>query len=93
VADATGGGTPEEAPDERVESLARKLLRNAGENGLEPGDIESARRSARRMLEDSEARLNDPATTDPEHDEVIRRTSSETSSSGDSISPRTHEGE
>lgn len=93
MADATGGGTPEEAPDENIESLARKLLRNADENGLEPGDIESARRVARRMLEDSEARVNDPATTDPEHEDVIRRTSSETSASGDSLSPRTNHGE
>ena len=93
MADATGGGQPEEALDENVESLARKLLRNADENGLAPDDIESARRVARRMLEDSEARTNDPATTDPELDDVIRRTSSETSSSGDSLSPRTNQGE
>lgn len=93
MADATGGGVPEEASEDNVESLARKLLRNAEENGLEPGDLASARRSARRMLEDSEARINDPATTDPEHEDVIRRTSSETSSSGESISPRTHHGE
>ena len=33
--------------------------------------------------------LNDPATTDPENDGVIRRTSGETSSSGDTTTRRT----
>jgi hypothetical protein len=93
MADEVGGGSPVGAHDENIEALALKLLRNPTENGLEPGDTEAARRAARRMLEDSEARTNDPATTDPEHDGVIRRTSSETSSSGDTTSRRAHDGE
>jgi hypothetical protein len=93
MADAVGGGAPGAAHDEQVEALALKLLRSPSENGLEPGDIEAARKSARRMLEDSEARTNDPATTDPEHDGIIRRTSSETSASGETIVRRAHDGE
>lgn len=91
MADATGGGEPQPVYEERVVMLAKKLLRSASENGLEPGDIESACKVAQRMLEDSEARTNDPATTDPESDEVIRRTSAETSTSGDTQSRRSYQ--
>lgn len=73
--------------------MAKKLLRNASENGLDPGDLDAARRQARRILEDSEARTNDPATTDPEHEDVIRRSSSETASSGDTQTRRTSTGD
>lgn len=83
MADKTGGGSPGDPTSERIEALAQKLLRNAAENGLAPGDIDGARRMAARSLEDSEARTLDPATMDPESDEVIRRTSGETSSVGD----------
>lgn len=93
MADTTGGARPLPTDDERVDQLARKLLRSASENGLDPGDLEAARRQARRILEDSEARTRDPATTDPEHEGVIRRSSSETASSGDTHSRRAHDGE
>jgi hypothetical protein len=98
MADATGSGIPPDSDadprlEEKIEQLAAKLLRGGTENGLAAGDIESARRAARRILEDSEARMNDPATTDPEDDGVIRRTSTETASSGDSMTPRTTHGE
>lgn len=93
MADATGGGTPAEPLDQRIEALAAKLLRSSSENGLDPGDVEGARVMARRFLEDSEARTSDPATTDPELDEVIRRTSGETSSSGDTTTRRSSTGE
>ena len=93
MADATGAGPPGRAYDEQVEALALKLLRSPTENGLEPGDVDAARRVARRKLEDSDARTYDPATTDHEHDGVIRRTSSETSSSGETITRRAHDGE
>lgn len=83
MADATGDGLPLEAAERRIEALAQKLLRNPDENGLAPGDIEGARLIARRVLEDSEARTNDPATRDPENEGVIRRSSGETASSGD----------
>jgi hypothetical protein len=66
--------------DEKVEKLAQKLLR-AGDPAAP--DIESARRSARRMLEDSEERTFDPAAHDHEADGVIRRSSSETAATGD----------
>lgn len=77
----------------RVEALARKLLRSPSENGLDPGDLDSAMKVARRRLEDSDARQNDPATRDPEHDSVIRRTSGETSSIGDTMSKRSYSGD
>jgi hypothetical protein len=98
MADATGSGTPpasenDPAYEDKVERLAAKLLRGGTENGLAAGDMESARRSARRILEDSEARTFDPATVDPEDDGVIRRTSNETASTGESTSPRTSTGE
>lgn len=93
MADTTGGGRPGGADADRIEQLAKKLLRGGEENGLAAGDMESARRAARRILEDSEARTFDPATTDPENDEVIRRTSGDTASSGDSTSRRTSSGD
>ncbi len=65
---------------ERVEALAQKILREP-ERGVT--DIEAARTAARRMLEESEARTYDPAAHDHESDDVIRRSSSETASIGD----------
>lgn len=91
MGDATGGGDVQPVYEERVVTLARKLLRSPSENGLEPGDIDAACKVAQRMLEDSEARTNDPSTTDPESDGVIRRTSSETSTSGDTQSRRSYQ--
>jgi len=93
MGDATGGNEPRPAADERVEALAKKLLRGGTENGLAADDIETARKVARRMLEDSEARTTDPATLDPEHDGIIRRSSGETASSGETLSRRTSDGE
>jgi len=66
-------------PDERVERLAQKMLRD---NGFE--NIEQARAAARAMLEESDERTSDPAAHDHEHDEKIRRTSGETAATGDS---------
>lgn len=91
MGEAGSGGQP--AYEERVVTLARKLLRSASENGLDPNDIDAACKVAKRMLEDSDERLNDPATTDHELDEVIRRTSSETSTSGDTQSRRLYQGD
>jgi hypothetical protein len=77
--------------DDRVESLAQKLLRNG--DPAAP-DIDSARRAARRMLEDSEDRVFDPAVHDHEDEGAIRRTSSETASTGDTGGTRrTSDGE
>jgi hypothetical protein len=83
MADATGAGKPAHVDPELVESHAIKLLRNPDEHGLEPGDIETARAIARRKLADSEGRIYDPATTDPEQDGVIRRDTGETAATGD----------
>lgn len=66
--------------DERVEALAKKLLHDT-ERDIP--DLDSARKAARRMLEESEARTYDPAAHDPEDEDVIRRSSSETASIGD----------
>ena len=70
--------------EEQVERLAQKLLRGGDENGLAASDLEGARRAARRMLEDSEARTAQAADLDPDDEDVIRRSSSETAASGDS---------
>ncbi|HWC15129.1 MAG TPA: hypothetical protein VG929_11155 [Actinomycetota bacterium] len=69
-----------EVSAERVEALAQKILREP-ERGVT--DIEAARVAARRMLQESEARTYDPAAHDHESDDVIRRSSSETASVGD----------
>lgn|SRR5687767_81064 len=69
--------------EEKVERLAHKLLRGGDENGDVATDIESARGVARRMLEDSEARTTQATDLDPDDDDVIRRSSSESAASGD----------
>ena len=75
----------------KVERLAQKLLRDGDPAA---SDEESARRAARRMLEDSEERTFDPATRDPEEEGVIRRSASETAASGDSgVTRWSHDGE
>jgi hypothetical protein len=69
--------------EEKVERLAQKLLRGGDQNDGAAADIESARRSARRMLEDSEARTAQATELDPDDDDVIRRSSSESAASGE----------
>ena len=69
--------------EEKVERLAQKLLRGGDENGFAASDIEGARRAARRMLEDSEARTAQATDLDPDDDDVIRRSSSESAAVGD----------
>jgi hypothetical protein len=69
--------------EERVERLARKLLRDG--DPAAP-DLDAARRAARRMLEDSEERTFDPAVHDHEAPDMIRRSSGETAATGDSQS-------
>lgn len=80
--------------DEKVESLAQKLLHGGVENGLAAGDIVSARRVARRMLEESQARTQQASMLEPDDEDVIRRSSGETASIGESgPTPRTSEGD
>jgi hypothetical protein len=69
--------------EEKVERLAQKLLRGGDGNDKAGFDLESAKRSARRMLEDSEARTAQAWELDPDDDEVIRRSSSETAATGE----------
>jgi hypothetical protein len=65
-------------PRDKVAARARELEHGGeGHEGLD-GDPESAARASQRMLEESEARTHDPATTDPESDDVLRRSSDET---------------
>jgi hypothetical protein len=72
------------ALEERIERLAQKLLRESDDNGQAvDGSLEAARRTARRMLEDSEARTAEGYELEPDDDHVIRRSSSETAASGD----------
>jgi len=68
---------PDEPSEERVEKLAAKLLRD-GYPAAE--DMESARRVARRMLEESDERMSDPAIEDLDDDGVERRSSRQQSS-------------
>jgi hypothetical protein len=78
--------TPDLDPafEEKVERLANKLLRGGDGNDPIAQDIESARRAARRMLEDSEARTAQASELDPDDPDVIRRSSSETAATGES---------
>jgi hypothetical protein len=70
--------------EEKVERLAHKLLRGGDGNDSGANDLDSARRQARRMLEDSEARTAQATDLDPDDDDVIRRTSTETAATGES---------
>jgi hypothetical protein len=80
--------------DDKVESLAHKLLHGGVENGLAAGDIESARKVARRMLEESQARTEQASTIEPDDQDVIRRSSGESASVGESgPTPRTSDGD
>ncbi len=73
-----------QALDDKVEKLAQKLLRETDDNGrATDGSLEAARRTARRILEDSEARVAEGYDLEPDDDHVIRRSSSETAASGD----------
>ncbi|HET7483641.1 MAG TPA: hypothetical protein VFK89_12365 [Actinomycetota bacterium] len=70
--------------EEKVESLAHKLMRGGDGNDVAADDLDSARRTARRMLEDSEARTTQATELDPDDDaDVIRRTSGESAATGD----------
>ena len=83
-----------ETYDDKVESLAHKLLHGGVENGLAANDIESARRVARRMLEESQARTEQASMIEPDDEDVIRRSSGETAAVGDSgAHPRTSDGD
>lgn len=74
----------EAAYADKIERLAQKLLRESDDNhAASGGDLEAARRTARRMLEDSEARMAEGRDLEPDDDHVIRRSSSETATSGD----------
>ena len=80
--------------EEKVERLAQKLLRGGDGNDGGAPDIETARRAARRMLEDSEERTAQAWGLDPDDDDVIRRSSRETAATGDSgITRRVSDGE
>lgn len=75
------GGDRGSAFEEKVEKLAKKLLHGGDGNDLT--DIEAARRSARGMIEASEARTLQATDLEPDDPDVIRRSSSETAASGD----------
>jgi hypothetical protein len=84
----------DEAFDEKVERLAQKLLHGGVENGQAAQDIETARRAARRMLEDSEERTEQATDLEPDDDDVIRRSSGETAATGESgVTRWAHDGE
>jgi hypothetical protein len=74
--------------EEKVERLAQKLLRGGDGNDKAGWDLETAKKSARRMLEDSEARTAQATELDPDDDDVIRRSSSETAATGETHGTR-----
>lgn len=78
---------------EKVEKLAQKLMRGGDGNAAGAKDIEAARGIARRMLEDSEARTAQATELDPDDDDVIRRSSSETAATGETSSRWVSDGE
>jgi hypothetical protein len=82
-----------ETYEERVEKLAQKLFHGGDGNDSGATDIETARRTARTMIEDSDARTAQAAELDPDDDDVIRRSSSETAATGESSHPQTSDGE
>jgi hypothetical protein len=70
----------EASTDRRVNERARELLRGGSEGRAPVAEDESeASLAARRILEESDERTSDPAATDPEDENVIRRSSEETS--------------
>ncbi len=79
--------------EDKIERLAKKIFHGGDGNSHAAPDMETARRVARRMLEESEARTRE--VTEEEHDaDVIRRTSSETAATGENpVIRRTHDGE
>lgn len=83
----------DDAYEEKVERLARKLLHGGDGNDSAGQDLESARRAARRMIEDSEARTAQASELDPDDDDVIRRTSTETAATGETAHRRVSDGE
>jgi hypothetical protein len=74
--------------EEKVEKLAMKLLRGGDGNATAAESMEAARRAARRMLEESQARTDEATELDPEDDTVIRRSSSETAATGETHGTR-----
>ena len=78
---------------EKVERLAQKLFHGGDGNDTAEMDLDTARRSARRMLEDSEARTAQATDLDPDDDDVIRRSSAETAATGESSSRYVSDGD
>jgi hypothetical protein len=78
VNDARNAKHPEPT-DEQVESRTEELVAEPGNRSDDP------EAQARALLEESEERIEDPATRDPDDDSVIRRGSDEgvTGRSGD----------
>jgi hypothetical protein len=73
-----GVGLSDRADPDKVAERARELLDGGAEGRASVAEDEaSAQRAARRILDDSAARTEDPAARDPEDDGVIRRTSGE----------------
>jgi hypothetical protein len=72
-----------ETYEDKVERLARKMMFGGDGNSDAMMDIETARRRARHMLEESEQRTREATDLDPDDDSVIRRSSTETAANGD----------
>ncbi len=74
---------PPPPSDEHVSERSQELLEGGREGPARVADdAKSAERAAARILEESEARTEDPAARDPEDDSVIRRDSEETAADG-----------
>jgi hypothetical protein len=68
----------EDPSPKTIKDRARKLEHGGeGHEGI-TDDKEASLRAARQILRESEERLTDPATTDRDDDDVIRRSSEDT---------------
>ena len=84
----------DDAYEAKIDRLARKLMHGGDGNHPAAGDMNAARRAARRMLEESEERTSQAVDLDPDDDDVIRRSSSETAATGESgVTRRVSDGE
>ncbi len=67
-----------EAFEHKADERAAEMLHGGEGHEETANDSGAARTAARRILQESEGRVLDPATVDPHDDSVIRRSSAET---------------
>jgi hypothetical protein len=76
--DPTNRGNPPRFPGPLLEPSPEQIDRRAGSLAAEPGNhVQDPEAQAKALLEESEERVEDPATRDPDDQGVIRRRSDE----------------